>query len=178
MSFPDRDTSTVKADTSSAAGTAEASLRLIAKLPPPAGLEERVRTRLVRAGNSHRVLSWPDTARPASGWMRSAAAAAIVLVVAGGGWGIYSRVQKPMAAKVIVMPHGAAAGGFSNAGAMRTPKTLSGPVLADPSVVPLPPAKARIDATAKSGVAKSGVSSLHPAPASKVALPPVAPLAK
>jgi hypothetical protein len=62
--------------------------------------------------------------------MRSAAAAAIVFVVVGGGWGVYSRVQQPQAAKVITMPARVAApGGFSNAGAMRTPNTLNGPVV-------------------------------------------------
>jgi hypothetical protein len=65
--------------------------------------------------------------------MRGAAAAAIVFVVAGGGWGIYSRVQPTPSARVIVMPvRTGVAGGFSNAGAMRTPQTLKGPV-----VVPL-----------------------------------------
>jgi hypothetical protein len=70
--------------------------------------------------------------------MRSAAAAAIVFVVAGGGWGIYSRVQKPQSATVIVMPHPGAPGGFSNAGAMHTPKTLNGPVVAHPASIQQP----------------------------------------
>jgi hypothetical protein len=73
--------------------------------------------------------------------MRSAAAAAIVFVVAGGGWGVYSHVQQPQA-KVIVMPmHVSIQGGFSSAGAMRTPNTLNGPVIAHPVAAPLKMAK-------------------------------------
>ena len=65
--------------------------------------------------------------------MRGAAAAAVVFVVAGGGWGIYTRVQPSQPAKVIVMPPRAGAGGgFSSAGAMRTPQTLNGPLVAEP----------------------------------------------
>jgi hypothetical protein len=62
---------------------------------------------------------------------RSAAAAAIVCVVVGGGWGVYSRVQPAQTPKAVAMPPRVAApGGFSSAGAMRTPQTLDGPVLA------------------------------------------------
>jgi hypothetical protein len=118
-------------------GGFEESLRVIARLPAPEGLEERVMAG-VRAGRGARVLEFPAALRPGSNWMRSAAAAAIVFVVAGGGWGVYTRVQKPQAAKVITMPvRTAAPGGFSNAGAMRTPNTLNGPVVTHP-VVPKP----------------------------------------
>jgi hypothetical protein len=65
-----------------------------------------------------------------SGLARSAAAAAIVCVVAGGGWGVYSRVKPADAPKVVVIPR--AAGGFSSAGAMRTPKTVDGTMLTHP----------------------------------------------
>jgi hypothetical protein len=132
MNYPDQNAPT----NDSVSGSAEATLRLIAKLPAPAGLEDRVHAGLLSSLSVHphatqrtaRVLSWPATARAGSSWMRSAAAAAIVFVVAGGGWGIYSRVQQPQSAKVIVLPHGSAPGEFTNAGAMRTPKTLNGPV--------------------------------------------------
>lgn len=40
------------------------------------------------------------------------------------------------------MPRGSAPGGFSNAGAMRTPNTLNGPVLSQPVTVQPPQAKA------------------------------------
>jgi hypothetical protein len=66
--------------------------------------------------------------------MRTAAAAAIVFVVAGGGWGVYTRVEHNQPAKVIVMPaRMPAPGGFSGAGAMRTPLTLPGPAAPQPA---------------------------------------------
>jgi hypothetical protein len=122
-------------------GVAEETLRLIAHLPVPQGLEDRVHAALLSSPRRGRVLSWPAMPRLESNWMRSAAAAAIVFVVAGGGWGIYSHVQQPQA-KVIVMPmHVAPQGGFSSAGAMRTPNTLNGPVLAHHVPAPLKLAK-------------------------------------
>ncbi|MGC1462237.1 MAG: hypothetical protein WA802_08550 [Terracidiphilus sp.] len=112
-------------------GSAEATLRLIARLPAPQGLEERVNAGLRSAPRTGRVLQWPNALRPTSSWMRGAAAAAIVFVVAGGGWGIYMRVQPSQPARVIAMPPRVGAG-FSSAGAMRTPQTLNGPVVAAP----------------------------------------------
>jgi hypothetical protein len=123
---------------------AEESLRLIASIPAPDGLENRVNAALSAAPRRSRILAWPRTLgltfRPESGWMRSAAAAAIVFVVAGGGWGVYSRVESSrpglthfaqnQPAKVIVLPpRMPVAGGFSGAGAIRTPVTLPGPAV-------------------------------------------------
>ena len=89
---------------------AEETLRLVAALPVPMGLEDRV-----KAG------------------LHAAAQNGIVFVVAGGGWGVYSRVQPVQSPKVIAMPQRInTSGGFSNAGAMRTPQTLTGPILAHP----------------------------------------------
>jgi len=113
-------------------GSAEATLRLVAQLPAPRGLEDRVIAGVHATPRKGRLLQWPEMLRPGSSWMRSAAAAAIVFVVAGGGWGIYTRVQPTQATKVIVMPRAGVGGGFSNASAMRTPQTLDGPVLAEP----------------------------------------------
>jgi len=133
-------------------GGFEETLRLIAHLPAPEGLEERVRAGLrdrrlagtIGAG-AGRILVFPAALRPGSDWMRSAAAAAIVFVVVGGGWGIYSRVQPPQGAKVIAMPARAAGpGGFSNSGAMQLPKTLNGPVV----VLPVTPKPAQAPAQA------------------------------
>jgi hypothetical protein len=112
--------------------TGEDTLRLIAGLPAPAGLEDRVKAGLRSSPETGRILSWRGPLRPPSGWMysglvRGAAAAAIVGVVAGGGWRIYSHVQPPPAAKVIVMP--STGNGFSNANAVRVPQTLDRPVL-------------------------------------------------
>ena len=132
----------------SASSTGEDTLRLIASLPAPEGLSDRVQATLLTAPRTGRVLAWPAALATHSGlrrsewkrpewmrseWVRSAAAAAIVFVVVGGGWGVYSRVQQPQSAKVIVLPPRVAApGSFANAGAMRTPQTLNGPVLAHP----------------------------------------------
>ena len=113
-------------------GSAEATLRLIASLPAPKDLEDRVIAGLKSAPHTARVLHWPSRFYPTGSWVRGAAAAAIVFVVAGGGWGIYTRVQPSQTTNVIVMPRAGAGGGFSSAGAMRTPQTVNGPVLAAP----------------------------------------------
>lgn len=118
----------------SASGSdAEETLRLIASLPAPEGLEERVHAGLRSAPRRARILEWPTDGLLQTGmagsWMRGAAAAAIVLVVAGGGWGIYTRVQTVQPARELAMPAGAgSSAGFANAGAMRTPETLKTPV--------------------------------------------------
>ncbi|HUX27270.1 MAG TPA: hypothetical protein VMV39_00715 [Terracidiphilus sp.] len=114
---------------------AEETLRLIARLPAPQGLEDRVKAGLHTASSGGRVLHWPVVLRPGQGWvhstmMRSAAAAAIVFVVAGGGWSIYTRMQPAQTPSAVVLPPRLSApGSFSSAGAMRTPQTLNGPVL-------------------------------------------------
>ena len=119
-------------------GSGEETLRLIAGLAAPAGLEDRVHAALRAAPRRGRVLAWPSNLRlkmvPESNWMRTAAAAAIVFVVVGGGWGVYTRVQPGQPAKVIAMPpRMPAAGGFSGAGAIRTPQTLPGPAAPQPA---------------------------------------------
>ena len=112
------------------------TLRLIAGLPAPAGLEDRVHKALraapheLRGGG--RVLAWPASFRAKtvmeSNWMRAAAAAAIVFVVVGGGWGVYSRVQPGQAGKVLVMPQlMPGSRGLAGSGAIRTPTTIPGP---------------------------------------------------
>ena len=123
-------------------GSAEETLRLIASLPAPEGLQLRVRTGLTSRSRPARVLTWPRPLQPEGNWMRAAAAAAIVFVVAGGGWGVYSHVQQGQSARVIVLPRPAQTpGGFSSAGAIRTPRTLSGPVLKEPAKASVPSAR-------------------------------------
>ena len=110
------------------AGEAEETLRLIAGLAAPDGLEDRVQAVLARAPRTAPVLPWPLDRRWMHGTLaRGAAAAAIVCFVAGGGWEVYSRVQPVQAPKVIAMPRVATPGGFASANAMRTPKTVNGP---------------------------------------------------
>lgn len=115
--------------------SAEVTLRLIARLPAPKGIEDRVNSSLKNAPRGGRVLHWPAMMPPTGGWMRGAAAAAIVFVVTGGGWGVYTHVQPTQSARVIAMPRAGVGGGFSSAGAMRTPQTLNGTVVTNPVAV-------------------------------------------
>ena len=145
---------------------AEATLRLIATLPAPQGLEERVIAGMQSAPRPARVLYWPGTVSSRGalvqrgwirgGWMRGAAAAAIVFAVAGGGWGIYTRVQPSQPGKMLVMPRSGVPGGFSGAGAIRTPETLHGPV-----VVPLAAAGSSGAKTRKKTSSQSAHAQLH-----------------
>ena len=120
----------------------EDTLRLIASLPAPEGLAERVKVRMQTTPESGRILMWPGAVKPAGGWMyssmaRGAAAAAIVCIVAGGGWRIYSHVQPGPSGNVLMMPAAPSGGRFGNANATRVPDTLDRPVLIHP-VAPTP----------------------------------------
>jgi hypothetical protein len=107
--------------------TGEDTLRLIAGLPSPEGLEGRVRAALRTAPRQGWVLTWPFALRSDAAWVRAAAAAAIVMVVAGGGWGVYSHIQPWQPAKAGVVP--SRAGQFSGASAVRSPQSLQPPVV-------------------------------------------------
>lgn len=113
---------------------AEETLQLLASLPAPDGLVDRVQAGVRNAPRSAPVLRWPVSMMSGgfvhSSVLRGAAAAAIVCVVAGGGWRIYSHVQPTPSAHMMIAPaHIGGGGAFSSAGAMRTPDTLNGPVL-------------------------------------------------
>jgi hypothetical protein len=163
-------------------GEAERTLRLIASLPAPEGLEDRVRAGLRSTPRTPRLLAWPaafsssERLSPVSGWMRSAAAAAIVCVVAGGGWSIYSRVQPGQIPRGVVVPHVGAPGGFSAAGTARLPLTLNGPAVMHPSSAvatqAAPAAKAPVKPAATKGRA------VHAKETGKESVPPVASSAK
>jgi len=120
---------------------AERSLRLIASLPAPAGIEDRVKAGLRTAPTQSGVIGWPVSSPTRGGWtqvsyMRAAAAAAIVFVVAGGGWGVYRHfglAPEPTANAVQQRIEGGS--GLSAAGARRTPKTVEGPKIAVPNAV-------------------------------------------
>ena len=123
------------------------TLRMLAKLPAPVELEDRIQIGLHSAFHAAqrktRLLEWPVQIHSRYDWfqspaLRAAAAAAIVCVVLGGGWSVYSRVQPAQTAKGIVQPQRLVApGGFSNAGAMR--QTLNGPALVHPKLESLKP---------------------------------------
>jgi hypothetical protein len=137
--------------------SAEETLRWIARLPSPEGLEDRIHQALKSAPRRGRLLAWPSATGAGGGWMRAAAAAAIAFVVAGGGWGVYSRVQP--AKTTVLPPHVAGPGSFSSAGAMRTPDTLNGPVLTHPAKEPAAKSKTlnkNAAATRASHAAKTG----------------------
>jgi hypothetical protein len=140
---------------STGANAAEATLQMLARLPAPLGLEDRVLAGMQAAPRPGHVLNWPRTmssrgAWVRAGWMRGAAAAAIVFAVAGGGWGIYTRVQPSQPSKVLVIPRRGALGGFSGAGAIRTPETLHGPVVVPPATAKSSGAKTRRKTSSRS----------------------------
>ncbi len=141
------------------AGPAEETLRVIAGLPAPDGLVDRVQTRLRTAPRSARLLSWPMVFGP-GGWVygpavRGAAAAAIVCVVAGGGWRIYSHVQPAASARVITMPAPASpARGFSTAGSVHTPDPR--PVLTHQIETPSEKVPEASDSAARQPVPETG----------------------
>jgi hypothetical protein len=129
-------------DRSAGAIQAEETLRLIASLPAPEGIEERVKAGVRTSDRQASVVSWPLPKK--ANWtqvsgMRAAAAAAIVFVVAGGGWGVYSHIRVAPVPTAIAAPQrievGAGWGGtgMSAAAARRTPKTLDGPKVALPA---------------------------------------------
>jgi hypothetical protein len=139
MSYPDLNGFSKDSGAGEAPSSAEVTLRLIARLPAPQGLEDRVRAGLRSAPRSARILAWPSPL--AGGWLRAAAAAAIVFVVAGGGWGIYSRVQPGHPARGIAGPHASAPGAFTQGGAVRRPQTLVGPTVTHPAPAATPKTK-------------------------------------
>jgi hypothetical protein len=147
-------------------GEFENTLRLIASLPAPEGLEKRVqaglRVEASTAVGKTRILHWPEALRlDYTSWQnlawvqnlaRTAAAAAIVAVVVGGGWGISSRFQPAQPTSAVSVPlHSGSQGGFSSAGAMRTPQTLNGPVVAHPAAVAPQTAKPAVKTPVRRG---------------------------
>jgi hypothetical protein len=159
----------------SAPGAGEETLRLIANLPAPADLENRVHAALRAAPRRGRVLAWPSVLTPQSSWMRTAAAAAIVFVVAGGGWGVYTHVEQSQPAKVIVMPpRVVTSGGFSGAGAIRTPDTVPGPILVQPvtpkTAQPEPAQPKAVKKPVAKSTPKSAIAN-HPSAAAAPAVP-------
>ena len=115
----------------------EATLRALAKMPVPAGLEARVHAALHAAPRGARVLVWPS----AAWWQdaqRFAAAATIVAVVSVGGWNVYHRAQQEAAKSVVAPTPASAAGGFATAGAKRVPQTVVGaPAVEQPEKKPV-----------------------------------------
>jgi len=118
---------------------AEETLRLVAELPPPAELTDRVHQRLAQglaeAGAARRGFwsLWMPAQR-----LQFAAAAVLAVAVAGSMWGVYHGKN---GARVVVAPApvanpaanpSPAGGGFGSAGAERVPPTLT-PIKAPPA---------------------------------------------
>jgi hypothetical protein len=75
------------------------------------------------------------------------------------------------------MPHASASGGFSGAGAMRTPQTLNGPVVAHPATAQ--PPKAKVPAKVAARPETTPLHGAQPAAAvNKTTAPVVAPATK
>jgi len=123
-------------DRSAGAIEAEKTLRLIATLPAPEGIEERVKAGLHSAPRQAAVIRWPLAAGERTDWkqtsvLRAAAAAAIVMAVAGGGWEVYSHIRVAAAPAAVTSPPVISGqSGLSAAGTKRVPQTLEGPVIA------------------------------------------------
>jgi hypothetical protein len=115
---------------------ADETLRLLAELPPPAELTERVHRRLAIERNAQGM---PERRGFWSLWMPAqrfqfAAAAVLVVAVAGSTWSVYHSHPRTgaqggaqSAAPAIPATHGSSpdsAGGFSSANAERVPPTL------------------------------------------------------
>ncbi|HEV2133280.1 MAG TPA: hypothetical protein VGR47_03375 [Terracidiphilus sp.] len=113
----------------------DSTLRLLAKLPIPAGMEDRVFAGVLASPRKAKVLEWPQPLH-ARDWVRSVAAAAIVLAVGSGGWSIYAHVEQNQPASGIVATRPVfPAGGFSSADMIRRPQTLNGPIVKKPETV-------------------------------------------
>ena len=116
----------------SALAAVDETLRLLASQPAPEGLEDRLQRQLKTALHSAPrpgVFAWvkdelAERFRFLSldgATMRAVAAVAIVAVVLGGGWSVFSRVQLAPQGSAIQQRGG---GGFSSAGAIRTPQNI------------------------------------------------------
>lgn len=122
------------ADRTAGLTDAEKTLRLIAALPAPEGVADRVKHRLHAAPRKAGVISWPTSGN--ARWtqlsaMRAAAAAAIVFVVAGGAWEVYTHIRiAPEPAAVAIPQRIDGSSGLAASGAVRKPQTLEGPVVA------------------------------------------------
>ena len=112
---------------------AEETLRLLAKLPPPAELTERVHRRIAEA----QAMSESQMYKRGGFWslwlpaqrFQFAAAAVLAIAVAGSMWSVYHRHPGAGAAKQNPSPAPqqsapASASHFDNAGAVRVPPTL------------------------------------------------------
>lgn len=133
-------------DRSSGAIEAEKTLRMIAALPAPKGIEERLKAGLRTSPRQAKLIRWPMAGGYRNGLIhtsavRAAAAAAIVIAVAGGGWEVYSHIQVAAIPSNLTAPLPISGqSGFAAATTRRVPQTLEGPVTkAPPTMKPKTP---------------------------------------
>ena len=147
--IPSANESGSQASADAALKNLDATLHLLATLPAPAGLEDRVFAGMMAAPRKARVLEWPQPLYSRD-WVRAIAAAAIVLAVGGGGWGLYSHVKPSAPARAIAAPHTMfQPGGFSAAEMIRRPQTVNGPPVKKAEPIVTAKAKTAEDTTAK-----------------------------
>lgn len=130
---------------------AEETLRLLATLPPPEGMTDRVHRRLAEEKSTprRRWVLWMASPR-----LQFAGAAVAVAALATGGWTLYqSNRSQPLVPGV----HAPAQGSFSTGGAVRQPPTLT-PM----HVPPAPKKKPAAQSTAKTS-SKAAANSAAPA---------------
>jgi hypothetical protein len=150
---------------------AEHTLRLLANLPPPEGLTDRVHRRLKAAPAPGRFSFLTGRRWTAGGLgyssmrLQFAGAALAIVVLAGGTWGVFhlgSHGQAGASAQPASNSAnpGGAAGGFSNAKAVRVPPTLK-PL----HVPPAPKKKPNAGHAAKSALKPAADSASQQAPA-------------
>lgn len=129
------------------------TLHLLAQTPVPEGFKDRLHVALRKAAAEEpqrgRLLAWPKlgaaeawSAQPQGlgvRWMRLAAAVLIAAAVFASGWGVawHQQASNAAAAPKAPLVRPLPAGGFSSAGAMRTPQTLQAPVVSADQVKPL-----------------------------------------
>jgi hypothetical protein len=108
---------------------AEETLRLVAQLPPPTELAERVHRRLARGGDTPARRGFWSLWMPARR-LQFAAAAALVIAVAGSTWSVFhahpqagGSSQAAPLAPARALPAGS--GSFGTATAERVPPTLN-----------------------------------------------------
>jgi hypothetical protein len=110
---------------------AEETLRLVAELPPPEELTDRVHARLQAAQIAPSRRGFWSYWLPAQRF-QFAAAAALALAVAGSTWAVYRQHPQPGPAAQTSHPASPSAasssqpaGGFGTAGTVRVPPTLN-----------------------------------------------------
>lgn len=98
----------------------ENTLRVLANLPPPSGLNDRVHRNLQGRQNEAQPKRVWFNSQPAMR-LQFVAGAILLVALAGGSWNLYRTSHRAITAP----PHIASPGSFGGAGAVTVPKTLA-----------------------------------------------------